>query len=63
MEKSRGMFEELKAVEYGSSIGCRDKTSKEEASELRIMRDEPGDISRGQIMKGPVNRVKEFRLR
>lgn len=62
MENSRGVFEGLKAVECGSTIGCRDKTSGEEASELRIMGDETGDMSRGQIMKGPINHVKEFRL-
>lgn len=56
------MFEGLKAVECGSSIGCGNKTSGEEASKFRILGDEPGEMSRSQIMKGLVNHVNVFRL-
>ena len=48
------MFEGLKVVECGSSIGCGDKTSGKEALELKIMegtlRDEQWP-DRGRVCK------------
>ena len=42
MRSSRGMFEGLKEVEMWFKCRVGDKTSGEEASELRIWRDEQG---------------------
>lgn len=49
------MFDEMKELECGSIIECWDRTSEQEAIKLKIMRDEPGEMNRGWIMKGIIN--------
>lgn len=49
------MFDELKELKCGSIIECWDRTSGQEATKLRNMRDEPGEMNRAWIMKGIVN--------
>lgn len=58
MRGNRGMFEGLKEVEMWFKCKSMGIKLAEQASELRIWRDELGPDH-----KGLVNHVKEFRLR